>query len=120
MDTIALQFWRGCNEGQLRFQVCADCKHAQFFPRSHCLQCHGERVTWQASNGIGTIYSITQVQRAPTDEFRALVPYAIALADLDEGVRIMAHANLNLRIGDRVRVTFFKHNEYSLPCFEPL
>lgn len=75
---------------------------------------------WQISKGIGTIYSVTHVQRAPTDAFRALAPYAIALVDLDEGVRVMAHANLNLKIGDQARVTFFSHNNYSLPRFEPL
>ena len=120
MDTVAQHFWSGCNESELRFQRCADCKHAQFFPRSHCLNCNNDRVEWHTSKGIGTIYSITRVERAPTDEFRALATYAIALVDLDEGVRIMAHANLALKIGDAVRVTFFNHNNRALPRFEPL
>ena len=120
MDILAQQFWSGCNEGELRIQVCADCQHVQFFPRGHCLRCDSERITWQVSQGVGIIYSITQVQRAPTDAFRALAPYAIALVDLAEGVRVMAHANLNLKIGDQARVTFFPHNNYSLPRFEPL
>ena len=120
MDTVAQHFWSGCNESELRFQRCADCKHAQFFPRSHCLNCNSDRVEWHTSKGIGMIYSITRVERAPTDEFRALVPYAIALVDLDEGVRIMAHANVTLKISDAVHVTFFNHNNRALPRFEPL
>lgn len=120
MDTHAQHFWTGCNENELRIQRCADCNHAQFFPRSHCLNCNKDRVEWQAAKGTGTIYSVTRVERAPTDEFRALAPYAIALIDLNEGVRIMAHANLALKIGDQVRVTFFNHNNRALPRFEPL
>ncbi len=120
MDAIAKQFWVACDQGQLRFQVCVNCRQPKFFPRGHCVNCNSHQIEWRSSQGIGTIFSITQVQRAPTDEFRALVPYAIALVDLVEGVRIMAHANLNLKIGDQVRATFFNHNEYSLPRFEPL
>jgi uncharacterized protein len=120
MDAIAKQFWSTCSDGKLRFQSCANCLQPQYFPRGHCVNCNNDRIEWRSSQGIGTIYSITKVQRAPTEEFRALVPYAIALIDLDEGVRIMAHANLNLNIGDRVGATFFNHNEYSLPRFEAL
>ena len=120
MDNLAQHFWSGCNENELRIQRCTECNHAQFFPRSHCLNCNSDHVEWQVSKGFGAIYSVTQVQRAPTDEFRALAPYAIALVDLDEGVRIMAHANLALKIGDKVRVTFFNHNNRALPRFEPL
>ena len=120
MEANAQHFWSGCNENELRIQRCADCNHAQFFPRSHCLSCSSDHVAWQVSEGIGTIYSVTQVQRAPTNEFRALAPYAIALVDLNDGVRIMAHANLALKIGDQVRVTFFNHSNRALPRFEPL
>jgi uncharacterized protein len=120
MDNLAQHFWNGCNENELRFQRCTDCNNTQFFPRSHCLSCNSNRVEWQTSKGIGTIYSVTRVERAPTDEFRALAPYAIALVDLSEGVRIMAHANLALKIGDSARVTFFSHNKRSLPRFETL
>jgi uncharacterized protein len=120
MDTNAQYFWNGCNESELRFQRCADCNHAQFFPRSHCLTCSSDRVEWQTSKGIGTIYSVTRVERAPTDEFRALAPYTIALVDMDEGVRIMAHADFALKIGNKARATFFTHNGRSLPRFEPL
>lgn len=120
MDNLAQHFWIGCSEGELRYQRCTDCNHAQFFSRTYCLNCNSDCVEWQASKGLGTIFSITQVQRAPTDEFRALAPYAIALVDLVEGVRMMAHANLALKIGDQARITFFNLNNRALPRFEPL
>ena len=120
MDTFAQHFWTGCSEGELRFQRCSDCHRAQFFPRSYCLNCSSDQVEWRASKGSGTIYSITRVERAPTDEFRALAPYSIALVDLHEGVRVMAHADSTLKIGDQAHVAFFIHNNRSLPRFEPL
>ena len=120
MDTNAQYFWTGCGAGELRFQRCTDCKRAQFFPRSHCLNCNSDHVEWQVAKGFGRIYSITRVERAPTDEFRVLAPYSIALVDLDEGVRIMAHADSSLKIGDRASVTFFSHNNRLLPRFEPI
>ncbi len=120
MDPHAQHFWTGCEEGELRFQRCADCNHAQFFPRNYCVHCDSDRIDWQTSKGIGTIYSVTRVERAPTDAFRALVPYSIALVDLDEGIRLMAHADAALKIGDKARVAFFAPNNRSLPRFEPL
>ena len=120
MDNLAQHFWSGCNEGELRLQRCADCNHVQFFPRDHCLHCNSDHADWQVSKGIGTIYSVTRVERAPTGEFRALAPYSIALVDLDEGVRLMAHAHSALKIGDKARITFFSHDNRSLPRCEPL
>ena len=48
----------------------------------------------------------TLVHRAPDDAFRAEVPYALVLVELDEGVRVMAHGNPDLVIGDAVQVSF--------------
>jgi len=72
------------------------------------------------SQGRGRVYALTRVERAPTDEFRALAPYVILLVDLDEGYRMMAHGAPDLAIGDRVVVRFFEHQGRSLPRFERL
>ena len=42
----------------------------------------------------------------------------IALVDLDEGLRLMAHAAPGLVIGDRVRAGFIEHGGHCLPRFE--
>ena len=51
---------------------------------------------------------MTSVARAPSEEFRPLAPYALALVDLDEGARLMGHAAPGLAIGDPVGVEFFR------------
>lgn len=107
-DTVC--FWDGARVHELRYQRCQACALAQFPPGSVCTHCHSRRLSWRTSGGRGTIHSFTIVHRAPLAEFRADVPYVIALVDLDEGFRMM----LNVRdvapeavsIGQRVRVIF--------------
>ena len=54
--------------------------------RPLCLSCVRERRTqWRTASGPGAVFAVTAVQAAPSDEFRPLAPYTLALVDLDEG-----------------------------------
>ena len=53
--------------------------------------------------GAGTVSASTLVHRAPDDAFRAIAPYRLVLVELDEGPRLMAHADIGINVGDRVR-----------------
>lgn len=102
-----LPFWQACAEGRLVFQHCATCGHAQFPPRSRCLGCDAPGPGWRESARLGTVHTFTVVERAPSAAFRGDLPYAIALVDLDEGVRMMMNVRGTLdglAIGRRVRV----------------
>ena len=102
-----LPFWQACAEGRLVFQRCRACGHAQFPPRLRCIRCDSPDPEWRESARVGTIHTFTVVERAPTAAFKSDVPYAIALVDLDEGVRMMMNMRGNLdglAIGRRVRV----------------
>ena len=77
------------------------------------------RLEWHASKGRGTIYAVTVVTRAPSDDFRALAPYTLVLVELDEKSRVMAHAYEAAAIDDRVVATFFKHGDRTLVRFRP-
>jgi uncharacterized OB-fold protein len=116
-DTNAATFWSACASGELRYQICDGCRQPQFYPRPFCAKCGSDKLSWAASKGRGTVYAVTTVERAPTEDFRALQPYAIALVDLDEGFRMMAHADIGAKIGERVQATFFAHGERHLPRF---
>jgi len=116
-DAIAAHFWAGCAAHELRYQRCPACGGVQFYPRPFCARCGGEP-RWEISAGRGTIYSVTTVARAPTPEFAALAPYDIALVELDEGFRMMAHAAHGLTIGSRVRIGFQRLGERMLPRAE--
>jgi uncharacterized OB-fold protein len=116
-------FWDGCRQGELRYQTCAGCGAAQFYPRALCARCGGTDLTWRRSQGEGTVHAVTVVQRPPSPAFRTDVPYAIALVDLDEGFRLLANVLTpdpgRVAIGDRVRVVFEQRGEVSLPQFAP-
>ncbi|MBE0627022.1 MAG: OB-fold domain-containing protein [Burkholderiales bacterium] len=118
MNKHAAHFWEGCAAGELRYQHCAACAALQFHARAFCLRCGGAKLEWRTAQGSGTVYALSSVARAPTDEFRALAPYVIVLVDLDEGLRMMAHGAPGLCIGDRVRAGFFVHGGRSLPRFD--
>jgi len=118
MNKLAAHFWEGCAAGELRFQRCGACAAPQLHARTFCVRCGGTKLEWQKALGTGTVYALTSVARAPTDEFRALAPYLIVLVDLDEGLRMMAHGAPGLSIGARVRAGFFVHGGRSLPRFD--
>lgn len=108
----------GIARGVVRFQHCEACGAAQTLSRFACARCGSEQLVWQDASGAGTVYAVTVVTRAPTDAFRALVPYTLLLVDLDEGARVMAHGTAGLRIGDSVRAETLAFGETSLLCFQ--
>jgi uncharacterized protein len=116
-------FWEACARGELLYQYCTACRRAQFYPRSHCSTCHGGGLEWRQSSGKGVVYTCTTVQRAPTPAFKALVPYVIALVDLEEGFRMMLNVldcdPAQVAIGARVRVVFREEGGVALPQAVP-
>ncbi len=104
------KFWEACARDELLYQVCAACRHVQFYPRQHCIACQGTQMQWLRSAGSATVYSHTTVYRAPTAAFKADVPYVIALVDVDEGFRMIVNIlgcyPAEVRIGARVRIVF--------------
>ena len=86
-------------------QRCRACGHAWYFAREFCPACGAGAPATSAASGRGVVHAGTLVHRAPSDDFKALAPYRIVLVDLEEGVRVMGHADPDLAIGDRVRCT---------------
>ena len=114
---ISAPFLAGLAEGAIRYQACAECGTAQTLARYACRACGGGRLEWRAATGRGTVFAVTVVTRAPSEEFRALAPYTLALVDLDEGARLMGHAEPGVAIGQRVAAAFFDHNGRPLVRF---
>ena len=85
------------------FQRCSICQHTWYFQRDFCPSCGHEAPAASACAGLGIVHASTLVQRAPSDEFRAIAPYRIVLVDVAEGFRMMAHGHASLAIGDHVR-----------------
>ena len=100
------------------FQHCGACRHTWYFQRSFCPACGHAGPVSATSAGVGTVYAGTLVQRAPSDDFRAVAPYRIVLVDVAEGFRMMGHGDPSLAIGDRVRCRIGTIAGRPLPFFD--
>lgn len=121
-DPESEPFWAATRRGELLVQRCTACGHCQLYPRAHCLSCRGP-VEWTTSSGRGTVYSYTVIRQNMSRSFRHLLPYVVALVDLDEGARLMTNVvgcePSDLRVGAPVQVRFEPvSEEAALPCFE--
>ena len=94
---------------------CAQCAHQWYFRRGFCPACGSRQVDRVPVSGLGSVYAITTVGRAPSPEWKAIAPYDIALIDLVEGLRVMAHAQIGLQIGDRVELSYLTIGERLIP-----
>ena len=108
MSSDELRPWatyaQGLEAGELRYQRCASCSRAIFYPRLACNWCGSTDISFQVSAGAGSIYSVTVISD------RHAGPYNVVLVDLDEGFRMMSTVvgtpSDAVRIGDRVAATF--------------
>lgn len=116
-SALAAPFVEGLTRQELRFQRCTACGTAQTLARHACAHCGGATLHWETARGTATLHAVTVVARAPSDAFRALAPYTLVIAQLDEGPRLMAHAEPGLRIGERVTAGFFVHDGRTLVRF---
>ena len=104
----------------LVYENCTDCGRNWYFQRGFCPHCGSIAVAMHPSACLGTIHAVTVVERAPSPEWKTLAPYGLALIDLDEGVRVMAHAQPGMAIGTRVKIGFRSVGQVVLPFAGPL
>ncbi len=123
-DADTAEFWAATLEGRLSIQRCRSCGRFVHYPRVACPWCMSRDLGFEDVSGRGTVYSYTTVHRAPA-AFADLVPYVVALVDLDEGVRLLTRlvgvAPDAVTIGMTVQVTFQPlSDQAALPLFEPV
>ena len=117
-------FWDSCRRGQLMIQQCTECGQYQWYPRGICADCWTDTVEWVQSGGRGTVWTYTVTYQNRTTGFADMVPYVLALVELDEGVRMFTNiVDCNPRevsIGMPVEVTFQTATpQISIPYFKP-
>ncbi|MEU9382782.1 OB-fold domain-containing protein [Streptomyces sp. NPDC048279] len=116
-------FWEGVAEGRLLIQRCAGCgalRHP-WLPGCNACGC----LDWDTveSAGDGTVYSYVVMHHPPFPAFAP--PYAVALVELAEGVRMVSNVvgvpHDKVRIGLPVRVEFCRFEDeegaLTLPVF---
>ncbi len=105
--------------GRLAYQLCRSCGNTQVFPRPFCRLCGKTDMAWFSATGNGIVMAHSVLHRAPTPACRDKLPYAVALVELTEGMRVMGHAALDLRLGERVNLSFVEHGDLCLLHFDP-
>ncbi len=104
---LTAPYWEGLEQGELRLQRCEDCGTYQYPPETFCRACPSERLEWRAVDGGGSVYSFIIVRQRYLPAFGDLIPYNVAIVELDEGPRVIANLldvdNEAIEIGMRVR-----------------
>jgi len=94
---------------------CTNCDGFYFPPRVICPKCRRKgKIENVQFSGKGKIHSFSIVE-TPTEDFKTIAPYAVAIIDLEEGARLtsqLVDCNLNeIEIGDSVEMVFRKIRE---------
>jgi hypothetical protein len=121
-----LPFWQATREQQFQLPVCSQCSALVWYPRAHCPTCGSLELVWQTipQPATGVIYTFTVVRRHAHPFFATRVPYVVAWIDMDGGPRLLTEVidvdPEQVRVGDRVALTWEIHEELSLPVFTPV
>jgi uncharacterized OB-fold protein len=105
-------FFEAAARGELLYQRCPGCGHRQFYPRALCTRCGGD-TAWATASGRGVVHTFTIVRQNGQPPFKDKLPYAVAMVELEEGVRMMGNLTGcpvgGVRIGMRVEA-------YAIEC----
>jgi uncharacterized OB-fold protein len=113
-DGVSSEFWSAAAQGRLLIQHCPACGHRQFYPRGVCVVC-GTTPEWEEASGRGVVHTFTVIRQNYARPFRDMLPYVVAIIELEEGVRMMGNVldcePDDVRIGMPVQVTLVPADE---------
>ena len=122
-DSASREYWKAASEGRLLYQECPQCGNRQLYPRMACTTC-GATPEWRESSGRGTVHTFTIIRQNYAQPFRDMLPYVVAMVELEEGPRLMSNvtdvAADDVTVGMAVEVHFEPLDEnVGLPLFRP-
>ncbi|SPE53699.1 putative nucleic-acid-binding protein containing a Zn-ribbon [Streptomyces netropsis] len=115
-------FWEGVAAHRLLFQRCDACGTPRFPWLPGCGSCGSPEWTAVEASGAGTVYSYVVMHHPPFPAFAP--PYAVALVELAEGIRMISNitgvAADRVRVGMPVTLEFLRvAPDQELPVFRP-
>ncbi len=124
IDAESEPFWAGTKERKFPIRHCQACGRNHFYPRHYCPHCWSDRCEWQPVSGCGRVYSYTVIHHNDVPPFKDMLPYIVALIDLDEGVRVTSNlvecTPEIVHVGMPVEVIYEQiTEEITLPQFRP-
>ncbi len=85
---LTAPFWEAAKRHELVCQRCRQCASWIFYPREQCPTCFSTDLEWAAVSGKGRVFAFTIVYQPANSAFEPDAPYAYAIVQLDEGVRM--------------------------------
>lgn len=92
------EFYAWCARGELRLQRCSACGVWRHPPRFLCAACGSGEWSWEPASGRGRVFSWTITHQALDPSWE--VPFAIVVAQLDEGPRLVGNLRGGVLPGD--------------------
>ena len=83
-------YWDAVRRGELVLKWCPHCAKAFHPKRIVCTDCGADDLAWKKASGRATVYSFSEVHRAPGPPFTDGTPYTIGLVCLEEGVHMLS------------------------------
>jgi uncharacterized OB-fold protein len=123
-DPVSTAYWEACARGELLIQRCPSCGSRQFYPRALCTSCAAVP-EWERASGRGIVHTFTVIRQNYAKPFRELLPYVVAMVELEEGPRIMGNISDcdvdDVSIGMPVEVWFEPgRDELAIPYWRPI
>jgi hypothetical protein len=117
------KFIEELKNGKLMGTLCKQCSTKYLPPRAHC-KCGSHQMEWFEASKTGKLLAYTLVTFPPESMTRH-APYIVAVAELDDGSRLLAHITgvtpKTLKIGMRVQVVSHQVSEDRIVYkFKPL
>ena len=86
-------FWEAARRHRMTVLRCASCRAFRHPPRPICPYCRSFEAAWEQVPGSGTLFSYTVVHTPFHPSVREVVPYVIAVIELDgtDGTRFLSN-----------------------------
>jgi len=123
-STPSRPYWEATREARLVLPWCASCEAFFWYPRVVCPTCLADTVEWRDAAGTGEVYAVSVMHKTGMGRDPADGPYAVAIIELDEGVRMLSNVigvdPDEVTVGSPVRVVWHDLSDgRKLPMFEP-
>jgi uncharacterized OB-fold protein len=92
-ETKIEDFMKYLEDGRIVGTRCKKCRKLHFPPRADCSDCLSSAIEWIPLSGKGRLITYTTAYFAPAG-FEA--PYTLALAELEEGVRVFTRMSKDI------------------------
>jgi hypothetical protein len=118
-------FWDAARRHELVIPRCRVCDAFFWYPRERCPSCLRADWEWTPVSGKGRLHTFTVVRQPSNPTFNEDVPYAYAMVQLDEGVRLISNVVEcaipdDLEVNMRLEIVFDDvTDEWTLPKFRP-